>query len=138
MTTAKENHNNRKYVFIRKRKKKKKHLETETGVACGLGRTATQVAYSLDATWVCAAWSCLSCISISSSSLSFFFFLSAFFLLFLHFGSLIIIIFGLEIEFWRLDFHVDITWKKCHIRREQPIKIESQKLDLGSINPRSV
>ena len=62
-------------------------------------------------------------------SLSFSSFLSLF-LLFLHFRSLIIIIFGLEIESLRLDFHVDATWKKCHIRCEQPMKIESQKLDL--------
>ena len=68
--------------------------------------------------------------------LLFLFFLSfrIFFLLFLHFGSLIIIIFGLEIESQKLDFHVDVTWKKCHIRREQLIKIESQKLDLQTLN----
>ena len=34
----------------------------------------------------------------------------------------------------RLDFHVDAMWKKCHIRRKQPIKIESQKLDLQTLN----
>ena len=79
-----------------------------------------------------------SCISISSSSLSFFSsfppFFFFFFLLFLHFGSLISIIFGLEIESQRLDFHVDATWKKSHIRDEQPIKIESQKLNLQTLN----
>ena len=125
-----------------KKEGKKKNVETEAGVVHSLGRTRAWIARgpgSHDglgriAAWVCAAWSCLCCISISSSSLSFFSFFPHFFLLFLHFGSLIIIIFGLEIESQKLDFHVDVTWKKCHIRREQLIKIESQKLDLQTLN----
>ena len=31
-------------------------------------------------------------------------------------------------------FFLDATWKKCHIRHEQPMKIESQKLDLQTLN----
>ena len=42
--------------------------------------------------------------------------------------------FWFEIESLRLDFHVDTTWKKCHIRCEQSIKIKSQKLDLWTLN----
>ena len=42
--------------------------------------------------------------------------------------------FWFEIESLILDFHVAATSKKCHIRREQLIKIESQKLDLWTLN----
>ena len=47
---------------------------------------------------------------------------------------LYILIFGLEIESSRLDFHVDATWTNCHIRQEQPMKIEPLKVDLGAQN----
>ena len=46
----------------------------------------------------------------------------------------VIIIFGLEIKSQRLDFQVDAMWKKYHIRRDQPMKIESQRLDLQVLN----
>ena len=45
----------------------------------------------------------------------------------------VIIIFGLEIKSQRLDFQVDATWKKYHIKRDQPMKIESQRLDLQAL-----
>ena len=124
----------------REREKKKKKKPRNRGWRPGsrgcLGRASA---------WSCAAWVgklaspfllllllILLLLSLFLSlSLSF---LSFAFLLFLHFGSLIIIIFGLEIKSQRLDFHVDATWKKCHISREQPIKIESQKLDLQTLN----
>ena len=70
----------------------------------------------------------------SSLSFSLFFLSFRIFLLFLHLGSLIIIIFGLEIESQRLNFHVDAMWKRCHIRRKQLMKIESQKIDLQTLN----
>ena len=52
-----------------------------------------------------------------------------------HFGSsmrlhIFLKKFGLEIESLRLDFQVGSTWKKIHIRHDQSMKIESQKLDL--------
>ena len=43
-------------------------------------------------------------------------------------------LFQLQIKSQRLDFHVDVTWKKCHIRHEQSIKIEFQILDLYTLN----
>ena len=119
MTTAKEN-----MCSSEKKERKKKKTRNRgphaTWVALSLGRAGA---------WVCAAWCC---ISISSSSLSFFSFLSFFVSAFWVINNNNY--FLLEIESQRLDFHVDATWKKCHIRREQPIKIESQKLDLWTLN----
>ena len=42
--------------------------------------------------------------------------------------------FGLEIESLRLDFQVDATWEKSHIKHDQSMKIESQKLNLKALN----
>ena len=65
---------------------------------------------------------------------SFFFFFPEFFFAVSAFWVINNNYFWFEIESLRLDFHVDATWKKCPIRREQSIKIESQKLDLWTLN----
>ena len=92
-------------------------FRSQPRLARGLGRSGLVLL---------AAW-----VSISSSSLSFFSFLSFFVSAFWVINNNY---FWLEIESLRLDFHVNATWKKCHIRRKQPIKIEFQKLDLWTLN----
>ena len=119
-TTAKENHTNRKCVFIREEEKKRKKPRNRgramTWVACNLSWVAlwpgSRDDLGLHGLVLLAAW-----VSISSSSLLFFSFLSFFVSAFWVINNNY---FWLEIESLRLDFHVDATWKKCHIRREQP------------------
>ena len=122
----------------KKRKKKPKNKNrsrTRPGLRCDLGRAP--------------AWVALRPRSRASLGLrglvllelhlhlfffSFFFFFPKFFFAVSTYWAINNYYFWLEIESYRLNFHVDAMWKKCHIRREQPIKIESQKLDLQTLN----
>ena len=135
-TTAKENHNNRKHMFIRGEEKKKKPREEYVFIKERLGRAQAWFPRGLvrAAAWVCTAWVALRP-SLAWAASPFILLLFLFSLSWVFFAVSTFWVFNnyyfwLEIESLRLDFHVDATWKKCHIKHEQSIKIKFQKLDL--------
>ena len=119
-----------------KKKKKKKPREEYVFIKERLGRAQAWFPRGVirAAAWVCTAWVAL-LPSLAWAASPFILLLFLFFLSWVFFAVSTFWVFNnyyfwLEIESLRLDFHVDATWKKCHIRREQSIKIKFQKLDL--------